>query len=186
MKKAPLVRPPQILRSSGENPKTRRNGSLLGCWRFETRYVFPNATHYSNISQLTRYKEPSYPHATEINAVLDGLYQDLCPYRVAGSILTKDCYARILLPWTIESPNAAFSKSSYIRTLYSSENRNGIMPMYKSPVDRGEKVFISGSTYIRWREAHPDLAGTDQDVVKSALDKIRKILGRRKILWISM
>jgi hypothetical protein len=35
----------------------------------------------------------------------------------------------------------------------------------------------TASMVTRWREAHPELVGTDQDCVKSTMDEIARVLG---------
>ena len=40
-----------------------------------------------------------------------------------------------------------------------------------------EKGLGTASMVTRWREANPDLANTDKDCVKVAMDEVRKALG---------
>jgi hypothetical protein len=51
------------------------------------------------------------------------------------------------------------------------------MESYPCTLEQLEQSIYSASPYIRWREANPGLAGTDRDVNKVHVQKMRDVLG---------
>lgn len=90
-------------------------------------------------------------------------------------------YDDLPLPWTILKPVTAFPKSSFVKHEY---DREGVLSdgvsffggASESTLDEIEKQFSTASMVTRWREAHPNLAGTDKDVVKVFVDELREAL----------
>jgi hypothetical protein len=120
---------------------------------------------------------PTAPHASEIQALIETFYKELEPYRQERSNVAQDMYANLPLPWTLLPAISGFSESSFQRTVFSEENGNQIAPSRKITLAQGERMYGSGSPIVRWREKHPELAGSGQDIVKVCFKKIGEILG---------
>ncbi|KIW00300.1 uncharacterized protein PV09_08190 [Verruconis gallopava] len=124
----------------------------------------------------------SCPHATEINAVFSELNTALKPFKMPANVLADGQYEDLPLPWTIEPPNCDFESSSFKRVVFCEENGNALLKSYPLKLDRLEQGMLSASPYIRWREANPDLAGTNQDISKLHVQKMRDVLGGVEVI----
>lgn len=107
--------------------------------------------------------------------------ETLAPYTAPGNIISMNMYDDLPLPWTIPTAVTAFPKSSYVKHEY---DRNGVLSNgvsffgggRESSLDDVERGFSTASMVTRWREAHPDLVGTDKDVVKAFVNELREAL----------
>lgn len=119
---------------------------------------------------------PSMPSAKALQALIDEHNEThLRPYYIPGNLITRNRYLNLPMPWTINPPMPEFQESTYLRKEW--ENAEDFMSINPEiSMDMVEKVMASGSPQVRWREAHPDKVGTDEDVVKSLLIEIVKIL----------
>lgn len=50
---------------------------------------------------------------------------------------------------------------------------------HEFPIGVYEQALSTVSAATRWREAHPDLAGTERDCVAEVLRQMRQVLGER-------
>jgi hypothetical protein len=118
--------------------------------------------------------------------------ETLAKYTAPGNIISMYMYDDLRLPWTILTPVTAFPKSSYVKHEY---DRNGVLSNdvsffgggRESSLDDVERGFSTTSMVTRWREAHPDLVGTDEDVVKAFVNELREALpaDQQKVLQCS-
>lgn len=107
--------------------------------------------------------------------------ETLAPFTAPGNILSMNMYDDLPLPWTIVNPVKAFPESSFVKHTY---DRDGILSNgvsffgggAVSTLDEIEKGLGTASMVTRWREAHPDLVGTDKDVVKTFVNELRELL----------
>ena len=83
------------------------------------------------------------------------------------------------LPWTLEQPVAEFDEASYIRREYGTEESSeqlfdsfgdGVGP------DVVEALTGTASPVVRWRKAHPEAVGTENDVVRMMRREIERAL----------
>jgi len=136
--------------------------------------------------------DPSMPGAAEIDAAMLRFRDvDLLPHVLPGNELARYRYVGLPLPWTLEKPVAEFDESTFFR-----KDWDGSEPFYtgvpEADLDTFEKMMSTGSPPTRWREAHPDLVGTDRDILKMLRKEIEQILhkagvekGKEKIRGIS-
>ncbi|SPO06529.1 uncharacterized protein DNG_09219 [Cephalotrichum gorgonifer] len=121
------------------------------------------------------------PNGTKIKAVLDEVYRELEPFNRLGSILTRDLYIDLPLPWTLESPVEGFDKPSLVRKEW---NRNREYKEGEGNLGLGAEVTAEGleelmgtnSSVTRWREAHPDKVGTDDDLLRAMRTRVEDLL----------
>jgi hypothetical protein len=108
--------------------------------------------------------------------------ETLAPYELPANRLSRDMYDNLALPWTIPTPVANFSEREFVKHEYDREGvlSNGISFFgggTESSLDDVEKGLGTASMVTRWREANPDLAGTDKDVVRQFITEMRNALG---------
>lgn len=111
----------------------------------------------------------------------------LKPYLEPGNILVRNRYVDLPLPWMIPTSSSSaplaheFDQSSFVRLKWpvdepffvgggQSINEDGV------DLDMFEKVMATGSAETRWRQAHPDSVGTEDDILKQFRRKIEQIL----------
>lgn len=123
------------------------------------------------------------PNGSAIKAALEAFHGELLPYERQGGILTRDLYADLPLPWTLDNPVKAFDQKSFVRKVW---NRHRVYEQDAQGADFGtrrmmtpgefEKLLGTHSTMVRWREDHPDLAGTEKDLVRNLRRQIESLL----------
>jgi hypothetical protein len=90
-------------------------------------------------------------------------------------------YDDLQLPWDIPTPVTAFPKSLYVKHEY---DRDGVLSngvsffggSIETTVEKAKMGLGTTSQVTRWREAHPDLAGTDKDIVEVFAKKMLEVL----------
>lgn len=123
---------------------------------------------------------PSVPNAAAINAVTSNIEEEcLAPFFGAGNRLTRNLYSTIGLPWAVSPLVPDFDETRFYRKEWGVdgndesffENRHMIFDM-----DTLEKLLGTASPVTRWREANPDLAGTEDDVVRRMRREVERLL----------
>jgi hypothetical protein len=107
--------------------------------------------------------------------------ETLAQYSAPGNILSMNMYDDLPLPWTIPAPVTVFPESSFVKHDF---DRDGVLSNGVSffsggsthTIDEVEKGLSTASMVTRWRAAHPDLAGTDKDVVKTYIKEMFEVL----------
>jgi len=120
--------------------------------------------------------DPAMPAAAELDAAIARHREaHLRPYIVPGNMLTQNRYVDLPLPWTLEKPVQEFDESAFFR-----KDWDGSDPFYigipEADMDTMEKMMSTGSPVQRWRDANPDLVGTDRDVLKILRRDLEEIL----------
>lgn len=117
-------------------------------------------------------------HAAIQKAIDDHEKEYVEPYYAPGNFIVKNLYRDLALPWTLEVGEEAFDQNSFYRKDWDGSNE----VMYGETEPRAitlqmvEMVLGTASPITRWREAHPELVGTEQDIVKLLVAKIRRLL----------
>jgi hypothetical protein len=123
---------------------------------------------------------PSTPNAVAIQAAVDALNEgELQPYYEPGNRLALNLYADLLLPWTVTPPIVEFDKESYFKKEWGPENGAGEIledSGEEMSLEAIEKVWGTMSTVQRWRDAHPEKAGTEEDIIKRLIRVITSLL----------
>jgi hypothetical protein len=90
-------------------------------------------------------------------------------------------YDDLALPWATSTPVSEFPQSGFVKFAY---DRDGVLSNRKSffggeeecTIDETEQRFQTASMVTRWREANPDLASTEKDVVRVFAKELREVL----------
>ncbi|KAK1750326.1 S-adenosyl-L-methionine-dependent methyltransferase [Echria macrotheca] len=121
------------------------------------------------------------PGREAIQAAVDRLDERLDDYMLPGNRLVRDLYVDLVLPWTAENPIEGFDKESFTRQEWGTD-AEGSLPgteymavKMALDLDGLEKVLGTASPVIRWREAHPELVGTEEDVVRRMRREIEAV-----------
>lgn len=109
------------------------------------------------------------------NAIDDHEKEYLEPYFAPGNFLVKNLYRGLVLPWDV--PEKAFNEETFFRKEWD-WTEEGDVGTEKPPItmEMVEKLMNTASPVHRWQEAHPDLVGTDKDVVKVLVANITRVL----------
>jgi len=142
-------------------------GGTIALWTFASHHCHPSTPNHAEIQRIAYRLER----------------EDLAPYELKPNRVSRDMYDDLTLPWQISTPVPDLPESQFVRYEF---NRDGVIP-------EGEKEFFSGSQeqtlegversletaslVTRWREANPDLAGTEQDCLKRAIRDWKAALG---------
>ncbi|KAJ5908122.1 hypothetical protein N7495_000804 [Penicillium taxi] len=119
--------------------------------------------------------DTSVPNAAAIQAALDVVEEeDLSPFFTDGNLMTRNRYADLLLPWTLEQPVPQFDEGSFFRKNWDTADD---FFAYNTEVnlDTFELLAATTSPVTRWREAHPDLCSTENDVIKKSRIMIERL-----------
>jgi trans-aconitate 3-methyltransferase len=125
---------------------------------------------------------PSFPSHTALQTIVNWHGDVLRDYYTPGNILAQDLYVNLPLPWTLAPPVKAFSKESFVRKEYRTENSSDPEIPFMLGEDRGisldmmELLLSTASPVTRWREAHPNTVGTEEDVVRILRRRVEKML----------
>jgi len=127
--------------------------------------------------------DSSVPNAQRVREALDRLHERLDGYIEPGNRLTHDLYKDVLLPWTIPDPATEFDRESYVRQEWGTD-APGAEPgdqYYDTPKRDAspaaiEAILATMSPVTRWREAHPEAVGTEDDLVRRMRREIEQAL----------
>ncbi|KAI1140321.1 S-adenosyl-L-methionine-dependent methyltransferase [Hypoxylon sp. FL0543] len=155
--------------------------NMAGFWPRAAQILKPGGT-VAIWTMTALYVHPSTPNHAALQAALDKFrHEDLGPYHAQGNLITRSLYVDLPLPWTLEQPVPEFDESTFIRK----EWRRDRFDDEPDPIGRGlqtvnldvvEKRFATSSAVTRWREAHPDAVGTENDVVRKLRREIERLL----------
>ncbi|TVY51564.1 putative methyltransferase [Lachnellula cervina] len=155
---------------------------MKGFWDAAARAVKPGGT-VALWTHASLYCHPATTNASDVQKVLFHLEEDLLgPHELPPNRISRTIYDSLLLPWNITPPIEPFPASSYIRYEW---DRDGILTNGEDffggskEVTLGEleKSLSTASMVTRWRQAHPDLVGTEMDCVRSTMIDIGLAMG---------
>ncbi|KIX07331.1 uncharacterized protein Z518_01984 [Rhinocladiella mackenziei CBS 650.93] len=119
---------------------------------------------------------PSMPNAAAIQAAVDQHEErHLKPYYVPGNLLARNRYVDLPLPWTLGQPVSEFDKSTFFRKDWDVDEEF-FVGLPEVDLDTFEKMMATGSALTRWQQAHPDVAGTERDVLRMLRREIERLL----------
>ena len=115
-------------------------------------------------------------------------HENLGPYELPGNRLSRDLYDDLLLPWNCNPPVDGFSKSEFTRLEWDrdgklSDPEHFFLGDKVTTIEKMQKQLGTSSLVTRWREAHPQLAGTEQDVVVKMAREMREVMGGEELVY---
>lgn len=121
------------------------------------------------------------PNGPAIKAVVDEVDRALLPHDRLGSILTRDLYIDLPLPWGIETPIKGFDKESLVRKEWNKnreyiEGEGDLGLGAAVSVEELEALMGTNSSVTRWREANPDKARTEEDLLRDMGRRVKSLL----------
>ena len=126
--------------------------------------------------------DPCTPNADEVQRILFHLEREvLAPFELVPNRLSRDMYDNLPLPWNVTPSVTAFSPSDFVRYEW---DRNGILSngnaffgqSEEGSLDDLESGLSTASMVTRWRDANPELAGTEKDCLRETTKALRKAL----------
>ena len=96
-------------------------------------------------------------------------------------------YDNLLLPWDCSPPIDGLLESGFTRLEWDrdgklSDSGHFFLGDRTITIEKMQKLVSTGSMVTRWREAHPQLAGTEQDVVAKMAKEMRDLLGEGEVV----
>ncbi|KAK5651161.1 hypothetical protein OQA88_13208 [Cercophora sp. LCS_1] len=140
---------------------------------------------------------PATPEEAKVRAIFTRFHaQVLDAYSVAGTQVTRDGYRNLPMPWDSPATARFFERDTFFRRELDRRDLAGAGsstedvaktvaadPLAASIWQRVENLLDTMDAVTRWREAHPDLAGTDRDCVKLLISETMQAVadGKAKI-----
>ncbi|ORY13039.1 methyltransferase [Clohesyomyces aquaticus] len=124
---------------------------------------------------------PGMPNSVAVQAAIDKHVDMLSEYLVHGNLLAHDLYVNLPLPWTLSTPVPEFDESTFLRKEWgTSDNSEPEDEFYAGAqavnLDQMEGLLSTASPITRWREAHPEAVGTENDLVRLLRREIERAL----------
>ncbi|GAM36736.1 hypothetical protein TCE0_018f06061 [Talaromyces pinophilus] len=163
-------------------------------WAQAAQIVKPNGT-VALWTCSSLYCHPSTPNAAAVQKALYHLERDvLAPYELPPNRVSRDMYDNLVIPWQVDRETTtghnlaeAFPESDFVRLEW---DRDGILSdgddffLASNSPNKGETTLNdlegslgTASMVTRWRDANPELVGTESDCVKEMCAEIRKAMG---------
>ncbi|KAI1372192.1 S-adenosyl-L-methionine-dependent methyltransferase [Hypoxylon crocopeplum] len=143
-------------------------GGTVAMWTAGSLYVDADAT----------------PNGAAIQAAIEDAMrgEQMRPYISAGNLMTRGLYVDLPLPWTIENPAPEFDEATFFRKEWNRKGVDGRVEdeavfdlKRKATPGELEKRLSTGSPVTRWRQANPDKAGTDEDIIQKLTRKVESL-----------
>ncbi|KAM0138108.1 hypothetical protein ACHAO1_003576 [Botrytis cinerea] len=141
----------------------------------------------TKLLKASYYPHPSVPNRTKLLEIFLNFERNiLAPYELLPNRLSRDMYDNLPLPWNIPHPipSSVLPESQFLKLDY---DRDGILSDPESDdfffggrevtLKQAEKSLETASMVTRWREAHPEMVGTEKDVLKLHMEELRKAMG---------
>ncbi|KAK5125098.1 hypothetical protein LTR85_000772 [Meristemomyces frigidus] len=153
--------------------KALRPGGTLAMWTVSSFNFHPSVPNYETIQRIVHKLED----------------ETLAPYMQPSSILTRGAYEQLPLPWSAgDASTSPFDQSSFKRCDWDRDGIPSAPPLADGTpgpfllgrgmtLERASAALGSTSAVIRWRQAHPDKAGTDEDPVVACVKLLREVMG---------
>ena len=132
--------------------------------------------------------DPSNPNAAKVEETKSRFEGEiLAPYELPGNRLAHDMYDHLLLPWNRSPPiderlDSGFTRLYWDRDGKLSDYEHFFLGVLSITIEKMQKMMSTGSMVTRWREAHPQLVGTEQDVVAKMAKEMRDLLGEGEVV----
>jgi hypothetical protein len=123
------------------------------------------------------------PLTAKLREIQDDVQRALEPYMEHGNLLAQNMYDELELPWMADPSQTAFPKDKFRRVEWDrgglSDGKDFLGGSQAYPLELAAKVMETASPVTRWREAHPEIAGTEDDCILKAVRQMKDVLGER-------
>jgi len=142
--------------------KILKPGGTVAIWTQASLYCHPETT----------------PNAAKVQEILHWLeFVELEPYRRTGDKLYKD----LPLPWQVDPKVPEFAEEDHLRRVWNEDGKiepgERFMRQKEITLQEFADASATASTVTKWREAHPELVGTEKDCVNVAVRKLKEAPG---------
>ena len=101
--------------------------------------------------------------------------------------MRREAYRTLPLPWTCDPPIAGFSPERLARYDWDedgklSDGKHFFLGDHTVTLAQLQATLGTASMVTRWREAHPELVGTEEDVLVEASKEFREIIGGEELV----
>lgn len=143
---------------------------------------------------VSLYCHPSTPNAVTVQAVIDDCEDRMLqPYTTPGNQMSRAAYRTLPLPFDLPGLEGEFDSASFLRKQWDADgipsappNADGIPGPFLKHVETRledlERGLETSSSVIRWREANPDKALTEEDPVLLTTSRIRELIGGESLV----
>ncbi|CAG2003595.1 unnamed protein product [Fusarium graminearum] len=149
-------------------------------WNAAAKLLKPGGT----VALWTAFRQSDLSGGDKVQTLLEDFRENvLRPYSSAGSQITNDGYVDLLMPWDDPTTASLYDRGSSSR--HELTAKDGYFPkpylMDNNPGDdsldeklqRFEKLVNSFGTVNRWQKANTEIIGTEDDIVKILMRKLR-------------
>ncbi|TDZ58245.1 putative methyltransferase [Colletotrichum trifolii] len=152
--------------------KLPRPGGALAIWTCSSMLVHPSVPNHEKIQDI-------------LSDLEDGM---LAPHVEEGNTISRNAYRDLKLPWDDVTSRGLFGEGSFERVdwdLHGIPSAPRGLDGTPGPFLHGRETTIpemeqtlgSAGMVIRWREANPDKALTDEDVVTVTARRLQEVVG---------
>ncbi|RFU24566.1 hypothetical protein B7463_g11780, partial [Scytalidium lignicola] len=125
--------------------------------------------------------DSSVPNCVAIQSAIDNLSAQLTDYMLPGNLLARGLYTNLPLPWMLATPVLEFDETTFWRKEWNTGDESTpedeiFGAQQPANLDVLEKILGTTSPVARWREAHPDAVGTEDDLVRITRRDIERSL----------
>ncbi|KAH8893917.1 S-adenosyl-L-methionine-dependent methyltransferase [Thozetella sp. PMI_491] len=151
-------------------------------WAAAAKVLRPGGT----VAIWTTYSDFNVEAQNEAQAKMLEIFGDfqatLEPHKAGGNKNGDSGYRNLELPWDNTATAPLFVKESFVRRDLAADHKTSFnvgaadQEVPETAFKRMQAAMATLSPVTRWREAHPDLAGTDQDCVNVLFARLRQAM----------
>ncbi|KAK6538789.1 hypothetical protein TWF694_010356 [Orbilia ellipsospora] len=125
---------------------------------------------------------PPTPQCGEIDAAINRFRDNLKDFAEAGNLIAEGLYVELPTPWSLPTPVAEFDEAAFVRKEWGNDKLDSLPGNefwemnHPGDLDFMEAAMGTASPVVRWREANPELVGTEKDVVRVMRREMEQIL----------
>jgi trans-aconitate 3-methyltransferase len=149
--------------------------SAAGFWRAAAERLAPGGSVALWTSGNVRV-HPACPAADAVQAAMEAHRErHLAEHTTLGNAVAQSGYDLLPRPWEVDPPVPEFERGGYFRKQWAL-GEPFVVGEDEVDLDTFEQMMATGSAVTRWRQAHPELVGTEEDVLRLLRREIERIL----------
>ena len=133
--------------------------------------------------------DPSTPNAVKVQEAIARLEREnIAPYELPGNRLARESYEDLILPWHCNPPVDGFLETDFTRLEWDrdgklSDSEHFFLGDEIATIETLKARLSTASMVTRWRKEHPQLAGTEQDIVAKMVKEMREVIGGEELVF---